>query len=90
MTLRYHPGVQDMIRTLAPTPKKAIREALRLLASDPRHPKLDWKALRTKGADVFMRIRVGDYRIVVLVRPEAIYVDRVMHRREGYGWLERA
>jgi mRNA-degrading endonuclease RelE of RelBE toxin-antitoxin system len=88
--LRFHPGVQDAIRTLAPATKKAVREALRLLEVDPRHPSLDWKVLRTKGADVFLRVRVGDYRIICLLRPDAVYVDRVMHRSEGYGWLERA
>lgn len=90
MKLRFHPSVQATVSGLAPGPKKELRRALRLVANDPRHDELDWKVLRTRGPRVFLRARVGSYRIIYTIQPDAVYVARVMHRREGYGWLERA
>ena len=89
MPIRYDPRVQDAIRNLAPEPKKALKAAIRLIAKDPRSADVDWKVLETKGPEIFFRARVGEYRIIYLVRPGELYVDRVIHRREGYGWLER-
>lgn len=89
MGLKVDPAAQDAIRTLAPAVKGRVREALRLLAEDPFHSDLDWKVLATHGPDRLVRVRLGDYRIVYLLRPDHRYVLRVMHRREGYGWLER-
>jgi mRNA-degrading endonuclease RelE of RelBE toxin-antitoxin system len=89
MALRSSAGTRDYIRTLAPRPRKEIRAALRLIAEDPRHPKLDLKLLRVKGARRVFRIRVGDYRIVFTPRPGHTFVLRIIHRSEGYDWLER-
>jgi mRNA-degrading endonuclease RelE of RelBE toxin-antitoxin system len=90
MGLRYAPDVQDFVRTLSPRAKKAIREATDLLAKDPYHPNLDIKVLRKQGADRFIRARVAkDYRIVYTPRPGYTYIWRIMHRSEGYDWLEK-
>lgn len=88
MALRFREGSRDYMRTLAPGPRQAVREALRLLERDARHSDLRLKRLRTEG-DTFFRVRVGDYRIVYSPRPDHTYVWRIQHRSEGYGWLER-
>ncbi|MEK6974783.1 MAG: type II toxin-antitoxin system RelE/ParE family toxin [Candidatus Thermoplasmatota archaeon] len=89
MALRFAVGTRDLLVTLAPRPRRAIRDALRLLAADPRHPKLDLKQLRKEGSVRFYRARVGDYRIVFSPLPKHTSVWRIQHRSEGYGWLER-
>lgn len=89
MGLRLAQETEDFLRVLAPGPKRSLRAALDLLARDPLHKDLDWKALRKKGSTRFYRVRVGDYRIVYTPRPGTTYVWRVQHRRDGYAWLER-
>jgi mRNA-degrading endonuclease RelE of RelBE toxin-antitoxin system len=89
MGLRFAPAVQEFVRTLAPEPKRDIRKAIRLLARDPRHPDLDVKVLRADGALRFFRARVRQYRIVYSVKANDVYVWRIVHRSEGYAWLER-
>lgn len=90
MRLRYAPDVQAFVRILSPAAKKAVREAADLLRKDPFHPKLDVKVLRKSGPERFLRARVArDYRIVYSPRPDRVYVWRILHRSEGYGWLDR-
>lgn len=89
MGLKFAPEVQSYVRTLAPEPKKRIRAVLRALREDPRAEALDVKLLRTDGDFRIYRARVGNYRIVYSPRGEHTYVWRIMHRSEGYGWLER-
>ncbi|MEA3203259.1 MAG: mRNA interferase RelE/StbE [Thermoplasmata archaeon] len=89
MALRYAAGTRDYLATLAPHPRRDIREALRLLAEDPRHPRLDVKQLRVRGQIRFYRFRVRDYRVIYSPRPDHTYVWRIQHRSEGYGWLDR-
>lgn len=89
MGLKFAPEVQDFVRTLAPGPKKAIRRALEAIRGDPRAPGFDVKVLRKDGPVRYFRVRVGDYRIVFSPRGKLTYVWRIMHRSEGYDWLER-
>lgn len=89
MGLKFAPDVQDFVRTLAPAVKKEIRAALAAIARDPRPSDLDVKVLRKDGAHRYFRLRVGDYRIVYSPRGTTTYVWRILHRSEGYGWLER-
>ncbi len=92
MGLKLDPKVQPFLRTLAPGPKRAIREVLAALNADShaRPPGVDVKAL---DLDLDMarhyRIRVGDYRIVFRIEGPDVYVVRAFHRSDGYGWLER-
>lgn len=88
MELRFRKGSRDYIRTLAPEPKKGIRRALRLLSEDVRHPELDVKQLRKRADFLYYRIRVGDYRIVCSPRGQVVHTWRIMHRSEGYDWLD--
>ena len=89
MVLKFAPDVQDFARTLAPGPKKKIRDALHAIARDPRAPGGDVKVLRKDGTHRYFRIRVGEYRIVYSPRGTVTYVWRIMHRSEGYDWFER-
>lgn len=88
MGLTYDPLVAPAILRLPPQAKKAVRKALDQLAVDRFSPGLDVRLLRSPGDPKF-RIRVGDYRVVFLVRERETRVLRVFHRSEGYGWLER-
>lgn len=89
MGLKFAPDVQDFVRTLAPGVKKDIRAALNALAKDPRPNGHDVKVLRKDGPDRYFRLRVGEYRIVYSPRGATTYVWRILHRSEGYAWLER-
>jgi mRNA-degrading endonuclease RelE of RelBE toxin-antitoxin system len=89
MVLKFAPEVQDFVRSLAPGPKKRIRDALQQVAADPRAPGLDVKVMRKDGPHRYFRVRVGDYRIVYSPRGRTTYVWRIMHRSEGYDWFER-
>jgi len=90
MALRFDASVQEFVRTLAPAPRQAIREALRMIEEDPYHDRLDWKLLRVDGETRFLRARVlRHYRIIYTPAAKATYIHRVQHRKEGYGWLER-
>jgi mRNA-degrading endonuclease RelE of RelBE toxin-antitoxin system len=87
--LKFAPGVQEFVSTLAPEPKKRIRAALEAIRQDPRASGLDIKVLRKDGAQRYFRVRVGEYRIVYAPRGAHTYVWRIMHRSEGYEWFER-
>ena len=89
MALRYAPGSRDYLRTLAPRPRRDLRAALRLIDEDPRHPKLELRLLRVKGSRRVFRTRVGDYRIVFVPGAGQTFILRILHRSEGYAWLER-
>lgn len=80
--------MQPFVRTLAPIPKQRLRDAVTKLADDPRHSELDIKQLLIDGDDRMFRCRVGDYRIIYSVRPTYTYIRRIIHRSEGYGWLD--
>jgi mRNA-degrading endonuclease RelE of RelBE toxin-antitoxin system len=89
MDLRFAAGSRDYLRTLAPGPRQAIRQALRLLQEDPRNPRLAAKQLRLEARERLFRVRVGDYRIIYSPRPGTTYIWRIQHRSEGYEWLDR-
>lgn len=89
MEIRYGTGTRAYLGTVAPGPRKALRNALRLLEEDPRHPGLDVKQLRVESTERLYRVRVGGYRIVFSPRPGHTYVWRIQHRSEGYDWLDR-
>lgn len=90
--VRLDPDAADVLRTLAPHPKKRIRDGLRTLAEDPRGTTTDHdiKELTTQasGPPAF-RLSVGDWRVAFLVRDDEILVIHIFHRRDGYGWMER-
>lgn len=79
-------------RDLPPQAKRRIRDALRSLAKDPTGIE---NGLNVRCLDVgpvqqiVWRLRVGDWRIVFFVDVKAVRVMRIIHRREGYDWVDR-
>lgn len=89
MGLKFAAEVQEFVRTLAPGPKRRLRAALAAIREDPRAPGLDIKVLRKDGPHLYFRARLGEYRIVYSPRGSHLYVWRILHRSEGYAWLDR-
>lgn len=87
--LRFEPGSRDILATLPPSAKRRLKAALKRLADDPMDDRLDIKLLQTGSRHRTYRCRVQSYRIVFEPRGPDIYVKRIFHRRDGYGWLER-
>lgn len=42
---------------------------------------------KLKGVDGYFRIRVGDYRMGLLLQDETLYFIRFLHRREFYRYF---
>jgi mRNA-degrading endonuclease RelE of RelBE toxin-antitoxin system len=74
-------AVRDLRGFSGPERKRLI-DALRLLGEGAAN--LDVKALR--GASPWLRLRVGDYRVLYYPTTDTYEVDRIVHRRE----LDRA
>lgn len=89
MGLKFAPEVRDFVRTLAPGPKKRIREALAAIEADPRPPGFEVKVLRKDGAQHYFRVRVGEYRVVYSPMGRHTYRWRIIHRSAGYDWFDR-
>ena len=87
MELTYREGTLAYLSTLSPAAKQGIRQALRLMRDDIRHPGLDVKQLRKNSALLYYRIRIGDYRIIFSPRGQRVFVWRIMHRSEWHAWL---
>ena len=81
-TVRLVPHARRQLRALDPQARRQLEPALRALADDPRPPGV--KALQ--GRRGYLRIRVGNYRIVYQVRDAELLVLVVQlgHRREVY------
>ena len=73
------------IKEIAALPKRERRRvisAIEALADDPRPE----GTRKLTGAEDAYRVRVGDYRIVYLIRDDVltVFVVRVRHRRDVY------
>jgi len=77
-----------VLRHMEPGVRRRLKRALSLLADDPsgRSARLDVKRLESDREQPIYRLRVGDWRIAFTVL-DKVYVLRVFHRDEGYGWL---
>ena len=85
------PFVEPYLRSLNPRERRRMRVAIRALADDPRWEHLDIKVLVSDPDGTrFYRIRLGPHRIVYSVQGTDVSIHRAFHRRDGYGWLERA
>lgn len=70
---------RDLRRIGPGPPRRRITTALTTLGE--QMPNLDVKALT--GARPWLRLRVGDYRILYWQRPDGAYeVGRIVHRRD--------
>jgi mRNA-degrading endonuclease RelE of RelBE toxin-antitoxin system len=68
------------LRRIGPGPERTrIVAALKALSTDAAY--LDIKAL--VGAKHWLRLRVGDYRLLYWQRPDNVYeIGRIVHRRD--------
>lgn len=73
------PHVAEVIRSLPPEVKRSVKEALRLLASDPDSGEPLQRDLRG-----YWRYRVRRYRIVYQRQSRVLRVIAVGHRRSIY------
>ena len=62
-----------------------VRAALLAFAESGRGDVKKLKGVHN-GADLY-RLRVGPYRVIFELAPEAVRVTRNIHRSEGYDWL---
>jgi len=80
--VRLVPAARRQLRSLDPQVRRQLEPTLRSLADDPRPAGV--KALQ--GRRGYLRVRVGDYRIVYQVQDDVLLVLVVQlgHRREVY------
>jgi mRNA interferase RelE/StbE len=82
----FQPSVEKDLRKLSVENCDRIMVRLEALASEPFPPQV----AKLKGTERLYRIRVGDYRIIYEVEPEAncILIHYVRHRRDAYRDLQ--
>ena len=85
-TVDARPRVRKALRQLDPGSRRDILAAMRALAATPRPAGVT----QLKGHKPWLRIRVGEYRIIYAVddRAHVITVADVGHRREVYRALD--
>jgi len=76
------PAALKQLQALSKKDRQRVLDRIDTLAKDPRPPGVK----RLKGGEGYLRLRVGDYRIVYEVRDDQllVLVIRVAHRREAY------
>ncbi len=76
------PAALKQLKALPKRDRQRIRDRINGLAENPRPPQV--KVL--KGREGYLRLRVGDYRVIYEVRDDQllVLVVRVAHRREAY------
>lgn len=68
--------------------RNRVRDALIKLADDPYPEGKKWKRLRGTDGE-FVRLRVGDYRVMYAVAEHAIQILGVVHRRDLDKWIRQ-
>jgi len=83
----FVPAAAKQLRKLAKSTQGRLVAAIELLAADPRPNGVK----KLSGPEGFLRVRVGDYRIVYTVNDDLqvleIVIVRIGHRREVYRFL---
>ena len=76
------PAAERDLRKVHPQMRARIRGAVLKLAAEPRPP----GARALKDRPGYMRVRVGDYRIIYTIEDDGVWVIvvRVGHRRDVY------
>lgn len=80
-----------VFRHLAPAVKRQVKQGLRILREDPfeTNQQVDIIRLETRADQVpVYRLRVGDWRLVYTRDEGIVKVMRIIHREEGYDWLD--
>ena len=80
--IEFKQSAERDIRKITPTLIPNILRRIEALAGNP-FPR---QSLKLSGVEVTYRLRVGDYRVIYEVNPEAktIIIHYVRHRREVY------
>ena len=83
--VQLRPAAERSLRKFDKVNRRRIAQAIDSLATDPYSA----QAHKLQGKEGFLRIRVGDYRIIYLVLKKEIriIVVRIAHRREAYKGL---
>jgi mRNA interferase RelE/StbE len=70
--------------------KKRVKDALANLEDNPfrKRSGSDIKKLVTPDEPLLYRLRVGDYRAIYFVVENDVKVTEIIHRSNGYKWLE--
>ena len=81
--VELRPAAERALRKIARPDQQRIRDRIDALADDPRPPGV--KVLQGTNEGL-LRIRVGDYRVIYLVKDDVLFVVvvRIGHRREVY------
>ena len=76
------PAAERDLRKVHPQMRARIRGAVLKLAAEPRPP----GARALKDRPGYLRVRVGDYRIIYTIEDDVlrVFVVRVGHRRDVY------
>jgi len=84
--LRFHPRVEADLKKLSPADQRRVKRAFdERIAVDPGRFG-EPLAGQLRG---YLKIRIGDYRIVFRVEAEIAWVAGVFHRRDAYAQAER-
>jgi mRNA interferase RelE/StbE len=85
-TVDARPRVRKDLRLIDSQARKAVLAKMRSLTVDPRPP----GAQPLRGHSPWLRVRVGDYRIIYVIDDEArsVTVAIVGHRSEVYRHLD--
>lgn len=80
--IEVKPSASKALSELPREAQERIRARIDGLADDPR----PYGVKRLKGPEGFLRLRVGDYRVIYTVRDDVllVLVVRIAHRREVY------
>ena len=66
---------------MQPRQSAAIRAAIRAVADNPQAPKADVSRLHGLTA---LRVRVGDWRVIIRIEGDVLYVTRIRPRGDVY------
>ena len=81
-SLQFKPAVEDDLKSLS---KTTILRAIKKIISLQKEP-LPHQSIKLSGMENLYRLRIGDYRIIYEVDPEAelVTIHYIRHRRDVY------
>ena len=76
-----HKRAVKALSRMQPRQSIAIRVAIRAVADNPQAPKADVSRLHGLNA---LRVRVGDWRVIIKIEDDVLYVTRIRPRGDVY------